>query len=295
MPTACATRWPTGSRSPGCTCHWVDAGVDTGPIIDQRAVRVEDDDTARDPPRADQGRRAADARRRRAAPRRRPLLARRLTGSVVGHPARRRVRPDGPRHDTLGAVATDPADLSPAALAFMSERHLATFTTLRRDGSPHVVPVGFTWDDEALVARVIAGRGSAKVAQARAGRRASLSQVDGRRWITLEGTHPGARGRRSRARRRAAVCRALPPSPGPTPSAWSWCSTSTASSAAPGPTRCRRRPTPPDRAPTFPPDPGTFTFAPEPLSREGEGSGAKRPAPAGCRWLRPGSGRPARH
>ncbi|WP_216842778.1 phosphoribosylglycinamide formyltransferase [Arthrobacter sp. NEB 688] len=24
----------------GCTCHWVDAGVDTGPIIDQRAVRV---------------------------------------------------------------------------------------------------------------------------------------------------------------------------------------------------------------------------------------------------------------
>jgi len=29
----------------GCTCHWVDAGVDTGPIIDQRAVGVEADDT----------------------------------------------------------------------------------------------------------------------------------------------------------------------------------------------------------------------------------------------------------
>lgn len=29
----------------GCTCHWVDAGVDTGPIIDQRAVRVEPGDT----------------------------------------------------------------------------------------------------------------------------------------------------------------------------------------------------------------------------------------------------------
>ncbi|MDO5503507.1 MAG: phosphoribosylglycinamide formyltransferase [Actinomycetia bacterium] len=29
----------------GCTCHWVDAGVDTGPIIDQRAVRVEAGDT----------------------------------------------------------------------------------------------------------------------------------------------------------------------------------------------------------------------------------------------------------
>lgn len=29
----------------GCTCHWVDAGVDTGPIIEQRAVRVVAGDT----------------------------------------------------------------------------------------------------------------------------------------------------------------------------------------------------------------------------------------------------------
>lgn len=85
-------------------------------------------------------------------------------------------------------MATDPADLAPAAVEFMRERRLATLTTLRRDGSPHVVPVGFTWDAEALVARVIASRGSAKVVQARAGRRAALSQVDGRRWITLEGS-----------------------------------------------------------------------------------------------------------
>jgi phosphoribosylglycinamide formyltransferase 1 len=34
-----------GVRVTGCTCHWVDSGVDTGPIVDQRAVRVEDDDT----------------------------------------------------------------------------------------------------------------------------------------------------------------------------------------------------------------------------------------------------------
>jgi phosphoribosylglycinamide formyltransferase-1 len=34
-----------GVRVTGCTCHWVDAGVDTGPIIDQRAVRVQDGDT----------------------------------------------------------------------------------------------------------------------------------------------------------------------------------------------------------------------------------------------------------
>jgi phosphoribosylglycinamide formyltransferase-1 len=34
-----------GVKVTGCTCHWVDAGIDTGPILDQRAVRVEDDDT----------------------------------------------------------------------------------------------------------------------------------------------------------------------------------------------------------------------------------------------------------
>ncbi len=85
-------------------------------------------------------------------------------------------------------MALTPAELPPAAVEFMRERHLATLTTLRRDGSPHVVPVGFTWDDEALVARVITSRGSAKEVQARAGRRAAISQVDRRRWLTLEGT-----------------------------------------------------------------------------------------------------------
>ena len=34
-----------GVKVTGCTCHYVDAGVDTGPIIDQRAVRVEEGDT----------------------------------------------------------------------------------------------------------------------------------------------------------------------------------------------------------------------------------------------------------
>lgn len=33
-----------GVRVTGCTVHWVDEGVDTGPIIDQAAVRVMDDD-----------------------------------------------------------------------------------------------------------------------------------------------------------------------------------------------------------------------------------------------------------
>jgi phosphoribosylglycinamide formyltransferase-1 len=34
-----------GSKVTGCTLFLVDGGVDTGPIVDQRAVRVADDDT----------------------------------------------------------------------------------------------------------------------------------------------------------------------------------------------------------------------------------------------------------
>jgi len=34
-----------GSKVTGCTLFVVDEGVDTGPIVEQRAVRVEDDDT----------------------------------------------------------------------------------------------------------------------------------------------------------------------------------------------------------------------------------------------------------
>jgi F420H(2)-dependent biliverdin reductase len=85
-------------------------------------------------------------------------------------------------------VALHPADLPQAAREFLAERHLATLTTMRPDGSPHVVPVAFTWDAGALVARVIASGGTRKVRNAEAGCRAVLCQVDGRRWLSLEGT-----------------------------------------------------------------------------------------------------------
>ncbi len=84
-------------------------------------------------------------------------------------------------------MALDPHRLPDAALTFLADRHLATLTTLRPDGSPHVVPVGFTWDGEARVARVIASRGSVKVRNARAGGRAVVCQVEGRFWLSLEG------------------------------------------------------------------------------------------------------------
>ena len=84
-------------------------------------------------------------------------------------------------------MALDPASLSPAALGFLSERHLATLTTLRPDGSPHVVAVGFTWDDAAGLARVITDGGSRKASHVRAGSRAVVAQVDGPRWMSMEG------------------------------------------------------------------------------------------------------------
>ncbi len=86
-------------------------------------------------------------------------------------------------------MALDPTALDDDVLTFLRERHLATLTTLRPDGSPHVVAVGFTWDDEAGVARVITWDASKKARNVAAspGARAVVSQVDGGRWLSLEG------------------------------------------------------------------------------------------------------------
>jgi len=82
--------------------------------------------------------------------------------------------------------------LDPRASAvreFWTERHLCTLTTLRPDGSPHVVPVGVTFDVETLTARVIASSGTAKVRHIEAvtPARVAVCQVDGPRWSTVEG------------------------------------------------------------------------------------------------------------
>ena len=76
---------------------------------------------------------------------------------------------------------------SDAFRAFWTERRLATLVTLRRDGSPHVVPVGVTLDAESGLARVICSRGSRKARNAAERGTAAVSQVDGARWSTLEG------------------------------------------------------------------------------------------------------------
>ncbi|MGW1677932.1 pyridoxamine 5'-phosphate oxidase family protein [Saccharopolyspora sp. NPDC002376] len=82
-------------------------------------------------------------------------------------------------------------NVSEGFLEFWRERHLCTLTTVRANGTPHVVPVGVTLDVETATARVISSGTSHKVRQIRAagpdGAKVAVCQVDGRRWSTLEG------------------------------------------------------------------------------------------------------------
>ncbi len=85
-------------------------------------------------------------------------------------------------------MAHDPCSLPDDVQAFLQERHLATLTTLRPDGTPHVVAVGFSWEPEQALVRVITNGTSRKVAHVRAGSpRAVVAQVDRARWLSLEG------------------------------------------------------------------------------------------------------------
>jgi F420H(2)-dependent biliverdin reductase len=86
-------------------------------------------------------------------------------------------------------MALDPAALPDEANTFVSERRLATLTTIRTDGSPHVAPVGFTWDAAVGLVRVITFAGAHKVQHLTGGAnpRAAVCQVEGGRWLTFEG------------------------------------------------------------------------------------------------------------
>jgi PPOX class probable F420-dependent enzyme len=89
----------------------------------------------------------------------------------------------------LGGVPHVPDALSTEALDFLAERHLATLSIVDADGSLHVTPVGFTWDNAAQVARVItfAEAKKVRVIDSNGSLVAALSQVDGGRWFTLHG------------------------------------------------------------------------------------------------------------
>lgn len=86
-------------------------------------------------------------------------------------------------------MSLDVADLAgePAA-SRLAARHLATLATLRTDGTPHLVPVGFTYDAATGLARVICSDDTQKVRNVERSGRAAVSQFDGPLWLTLEGT-----------------------------------------------------------------------------------------------------------
>tara|TARA_B100000953_G_scaffold271735_1_gene242761 strand:- start:108 stop:503 length:396 start_codon:yes stop_codon:yes gene_type:complete len=87
-------------------------------------------------------------------------------------------------------MSLNPLNLSEEARSFLGERHLASLTLLRPDGSPHVTAVGFTWDQANQLVRVITWAGSMKsriLAQS-PNTRAVVCQIDGGRWLSLEGT-----------------------------------------------------------------------------------------------------------
>src|SRR5690606_19696266 len=116
-----------------------------------------------------------------------------------GHAAGRAVdgalrRPQGPPRPRVPRPVTPAVHLTPEQRVFVLERHVATLATLRPDGTPHVVPIAFTWDPERGEAWMTTEDGSVKVrnveAALAAGRpaRGALCQVAGGRWLTLEGT-----------------------------------------------------------------------------------------------------------
>ena len=75
--------------------------------------------------------------------------------------------------------------LTPAGLEFVAERHLATLSTMAPWGGIHAVPVGFTLHGGIL--RIITSRGSQKVRNVLRDATASVSQVDGGKWLSFQG------------------------------------------------------------------------------------------------------------
>lgn len=78
--------------------------------------------------------------------------------------------------------------LTTLEIEFLTERALATLTTMRADGSPHVVAIAFTFDQDSGLVRIISSDDTQKVRNIDRDGRAAVSQVDGRNWLTLEGT-----------------------------------------------------------------------------------------------------------
>ena len=79
------------------------------------------------------------------------------------------------------------SQLTSADRDFVEARHLATLTTIRSDGSPHVVAIAYTVDFDSGVVTIITSDGSQKVVNVERTGRAAVGQVDGPSWLSFEG------------------------------------------------------------------------------------------------------------
>lgn len=84
----------------------------------------------------------------------------------------------------------DPTSLPDEFREFLTERHLGTLTIVKADHTPHVTPVGVTYDEEAAMARVITWADSwkAKHVASLGIAQVATCMVDGGRWVTITGT-----------------------------------------------------------------------------------------------------------
>ena len=85
-----------------------------------------------------------------------------------------------------------PPRLSDDGVRFVTDRHLATLSTIGPSGSIHVVAVGFTYVDG--VVRIITGDGGQKVRNVERDPRATVAQVAGPQWLSIAGSAVVERG-----------------------------------------------------------------------------------------------------
>lgn len=76
-------------------------------------------------------------------------------------------------------------ELTPEGRRFVTDRHLATLSTMARRGGIHVVAVGFTFVDG--VVRIITSDGSQKVRNIERAAHATVGQVGGPEWLSIAG------------------------------------------------------------------------------------------------------------
>ena len=86
-------------------------------------------------------------------------------------------------------AAFSASEVNSALTEFLTERHLAILTLVRPDGRPHSTPIGFMWDEESEVVKIITWSGSLKTRLLEKGNLVGpIAQVDGGRWVTFEGS-----------------------------------------------------------------------------------------------------------